>query len=177
MHRLSRGNYRQHYRARKVCQPHPRARPSEIRQIEPPLCKGRCRTNVRRRDCYIAKINFLSNNPSVASRQLPPGGSLCANTPCAFLLFVFCLSATAFLQPREARGDISRGFRLQKYGISQKRYAVFCIGKTSTNIFTNRENCDMIIMPNELNNRTDRYIFLYGIIIPFFVILLNESIW
>ena len=32
-------------------------------------------------------------------------------------------------------------------------------------------------MPNELNIRTDRYIFLYGIIIPFFVILLNESIW
>ena len=37
----------------------------------------------------------------------------------------------------------------------------------SLNIFTNRENCDIIIAPNELNNRTDRYIFLYGITIPF----------
>ena len=49
--------------------------------------------------------------------------------------------------------------------------------KTSLNIFTNRKNCDIIVVPNELNNRADRYIFLCGITIPFFVILLNESIW
>ena len=29
-------------------------------------------------------------------------------------------------------------------------------------------------MPNELNKRKDRYIFLYGITIPFFDILLND---
>lgn len=29
-------------------------------------------------------------------------------------------------------------------------------------------------MPNELNNRTDRYIFLYGITIPFLCIPLND---
>ncbi len=29
-------------------------------------------------------------------------------------------------------------------------------------------------MPNELNNRTDRYIFLFGIIIPFLCAPLND---
>ena len=46
-----------------------------------------------------------------------------------------------------------------------------------TNLFTNRKIRDIIALPNELNKRIDRYIFLYGITIPFFVILLNESIW
>ena len=35
------------------------------------------------------------------------------------------------------------------------------------NLFTNFQNYTIIIMPNELNNRTDRYIFLYGETIPF----------
>ena len=41
-------------------------------------------------------------------------------------------------------------------------------------MFTNCGNCDIIVMPNELNNRTDRYIFLYGIVIPFLCISLND---
>ena len=40
-------------------------------------------------------------------------------------------------------------------------------------MFTNRKNCDIINTPNELNKRSDRYIFLYGIIIPFLCIPLN----
>ena len=37
-----------------------------------------------------------------------------------------------------------------------------------TNLFTNRKIRDIIALPNELNKRIDRYIFLYGITIPFF---------
>ena len=39
-----------------------RARPCP--HIQPPLCKGRCRTNVRRRDCEVDFIRIYKN-PSV----------------------------------------------------------------------------------------------------------------
>ena len=42
------------------------------------------------------------------------------------------------------------------------------LGKIPLDIFTNRKSCDIMVVPNELNNRTDRYVFLYGITILFF---------
>ena len=45
-----------------------------------------------------------------------------------------------------------------------------------SNLFTNRKNCDIIIMPNNLNIHSYRSFSLYGITIAFFAIQLSKHV-
>ena len=45
-----------------------------------------------------------------------------------------------------------------------------------SNLFTNRKNCDIIIMPNNLNIHSYRSFSLYGITIAFFAIQLSKLV-